>query len=91
MWVKFYTIRAGDRKQGIYNWWPNTIIVFCRPFSFHTIGVYTGACIQSQFSGTCDYCAYGFKPVNWKLQVRGLKAKYQISDACMVEIQRRSK
>ena len=54
MWVKFHTMRAGERKQGIYNWWPNTIIVFCSPFSFHTIAVYTVACIQSQFSGTCD-------------------------------------
>ena len=32
----------------------NIIIVFCRPFSFHIVSVYTEACVQSQFSGVCD-------------------------------------
>ena len=32
----------------------NIIIVFCRPISFHIIAIYTGGCVQSQLSGSCN-------------------------------------
>ena len=31
---------------------------FCRPNSFYTMAVYTEACVESQFSSICVYCAY---------------------------------
>ena len=30
---------------------------FCRPNSFYAMAVYTEACVESQFSGICVYCA----------------------------------
>ena len=51
----------------------NIIIVFCRLLSFHIIAVYTEACVQSQFSDVYVISIHKiFKPVNWKLWVRGL-------------------
>ena len=55
----------------------NTIIIFCRPFSFHIIAVYTKGCIQSQFSGFCDKCAFGFGPGNGTMWVKGLRDTLQ--------------
>ena len=31
------------------------------PNSFYTMAIYTEACIESQFSGVCDYCPCGLK------------------------------
>ena len=36
------------------------------------MAVYIEACIESQFSGVCDFSACVFKPVNWFLQAKGL-------------------
>ena len=32
------------------------------------------ACIESQFSGLCDFSACIFNPVNWLLRAKGLKS-----------------
>ena len=57
------------------NFMVNNIIYigFCRPFTFYTMAVYIEACVQSHFSGCCNYQVYSYKPVIWPLWVTGLK------------------
>ena len=37
------------------------------------MAVYIKACIESQFSGVCDFSACVFNPVNWQIRAKGLK------------------
>ena len=38
------------------------------------MAVYIEACIESQFSGVCDFSSCVFNPVNWFLWAKGLMA-----------------
>ena len=46
----------------------NTIIVFCSPFSFHIIGIYTEACVKASFLAHAISIHSVFGPVNGPTQ-----------------------